>query len=99
MTHANISRYTVASNLIVECVLYLLELLIGTRKSNDSRVQPGFVSPSPTAKDSPKEAPRLFLKLGRSPVGLVSQQVPASPREASPWVQKFELVPALLPIH
>ena len=38
----------------------------------------------------------LVLKLRKSPVGLASPQVPASPREASPRVQKVGLVPALM---
>ncbi len=38
----------------------IVELLIGTRESKDSRVQPGLASPSPTSKDSPREDPLLF---------------------------------------
>ncbi len=74
------------------CMWSGVELWIGTRESKDSRVQAGLASPSPALKglvDSLEQA-------RTSSIGLASPQVPASPREASPQVQKGGLVPALI---
>ncbi len=64
----------------------LLELLIGTRESKDSRVQAGLAIPSPAFKGLVDKL-GLILKLGRSSIGLASPRVPASPMEASPRVR------------
>ena len=41
----------------------IVELLIVTRESKDSRVQPGLASPSPPSMDSPREVPEVIVRL------------------------------------
>ncbi len=62
---------------------YIVELLIG------------LAGPLWT-RESESNFKGLILKLGSSSVGLASPRVPASPRVASPQVQRVGLVPALV---
>ena len=62
-------------------------MLHGRAVNWDSRVQAGLASPRPLG---------LILKLRSPPIRLAIPRVPASPREASPRVQKVGLVSALV---
>ncbi len=63
----------------------------------DSRVH-GLAGPSWTreSESNSKDSPGLVR---RSAIGPASPRVPASPREASPRVQRVGLVPALVSPH